>query len=110
MVKVTIKGETFSFDNERYSLVEAIDVERGTGMAFDAWRFIHLPAGSAVAMAGFVWLVLKRNGRQVPLEDIMSGEYELHTSDVDVEREGDGDAEGPTSPGSPPGETSGSPS
>jgi len=111
MVKVTIRGEVYSFDNERYPLAEAIELERGTGMPFGVWRTTGLATGSSVALAGFAWLVLKRNGQKVPLEDIMSGRYELDTGDISVEEEGDGDdAAGPTPPGSSPGETSGSPS
>ncbi|HEX7163342.1 MAG TPA: hypothetical protein VF223_19155 [Trebonia sp.] len=110
MIKVTIKGEVYSFDNERYPLAEAIELERGIDMPFGVWRTTGLATGSSVALAGFAYLVLKRNGQKVPLEDILSGKFELDTSDISVEEEGGDDAEGPTSPGSKPGETSGSPS
>jgi len=111
MLKVTLKGETFSFDNSRYSLQEAIELERGTGMPFGVWETTGLATGSAVALAGFAYLVYKRAGRDVALADIMSGKFELDTKDIEAEEEGGSDdAAGPTPPGSSPGETSGSPS
>ena len=76
MLKVTIKGEVYSFDNERYPLSEAIELEEKLGVPFHEWR-AGLSFGSAKSMAGFVWLVLKRNGQDVKLEDIISGAYDL---------------------------------
>ena len=81
MLKVTIKGEVFSFDHERYPLSEAIELEEGLGISFHEYR-LGLQVGSAKAMAGFVWVVFRRNGKDVPLDDILSGAYELATSDV----------------------------
>jgi hypothetical protein len=106
MLKVTIKGEVFSFDHERYPLSEAIELEEGLGISFHEYR-LGLQVGSAKSMAGFVWLVLRRNGKDVPLDDILSGAYELMTSDVSSEEEGGPD---PTPAPSPePGDsTSGS--
>jgi hypothetical protein len=111
MVKVTISGKEYSFDNDRYSLPEAIEIERGTGIPFGVWRAAGLVQGYAAAMAGFAWVVLKRDGQDVPLADIMSGEYPLDIDEIAAGPEGDDDPDaGPTSPGSEPGETSGSPS
>lgn len=105
-LKVTIRGEVFSFDNDRYPLSEAIALETKLGIPFHQWR-ADLAQGSAKAMAGFVWLVLKRAGRDTTLEDIISGAYDLATSEVDIEEEG---GEDPTPAPSPaPGDsTSGS--
>lgn len=105
-LKVTIRGETFGFDNERYPLSEAIALEEKLGIPFHQWR-TDLTQGSAKAMAGFVWLVLKRNGRDTTLEDIISGEYDLATSEVDIEEEGGPDPTPAPSP-APGGSTSGS--
>ncbi len=107
MVKVTINGTVYSFDNERYPLAEAIELEEQLGMPFGEWRGTALGAGSARALAGFVWLVLKRNGQDVPLADIISGKFELAESDIRVEAEG-GD---PTAaPSGPPGPSTSQPS
>lgn len=109
MIKITIKGEAFDFDNVHYPLSEAIDLERATGIPFGIWQTTGLASGSAVSLAGLVWLVLKRAGRDVPIADIMSGKYPLETIDISEQEDNGGDAAGPTSPGSEPPETSGSP-
>jgi len=87
MLKVTVKGVVYPFDGERYPVSEAIELEEKLGMSFHAWR-AALGNGSVKALAGFVWLVLKRNGQGVPWQDIVTGAYELSDSDVDIEQEG----------------------
>lgn len=99
MVKVTIKGEVFPFEHS-YSLAEAIALEENLGMNFAAWDQA-MGSGSAKAVAGYVWLVLRRNGRDVPLADILSGKYELSFSDVTIEDEDAPEPPGPTLPSSP---------
>ena len=101
-LKVTVKGEVFSFDNERYPISEAIELESKLGMPFHAWK-TSLASGSAKALAAFVWLVLKRNGQDVAWEDIVSGAYDLAENDVEIEEEGGGD---PTEAPSPTGDGS----
>ena len=99
MLKVTIKGAVYSFDNDRYPLSDAIALEEKLGIPFYTWR-TSLDAGSAKALAGFVWLVLKRNGQDVAWEDIISGAYDVASSDVDIEQEGGEDpTEAPSSGG-----------
>ena len=106
-LKVTIKGACYSFDNDRYPLSEAIALEEKLGIPFHEWR-TSLTQGSAKAMAGFVWLVLKRDGQDVAWADILSGAYDLSTSDVDIEQEG---GEDPTpAPSPPPGASTSEPS
>lgn len=97
MIKVTIKGEVFSFDNERYPMSEAIEIEEGYGEPFFQWK-AALYRGSTKALAGLVYLVLKRNGKGVTYGDIASGAYELFEEDIEVEREGGEDPTGPPSP------------
>lgn len=100
MVKVTINGETYSFDESRYPLTEAIGLEEKLGIPFGEWQR-QLRLGGAKAMAGYVWLVFQRNGRtDVPLEDILDGKYELLAGDIDIEAE---DADPTAPPGDSPG-------
>lgn len=93
MVKVTINGEVFAFDNEHYALTEAIELEEGLGIPYGEYQRA-LARGSAKALAGFVWLVLKRDGRDTPLADILSGKFPLNDDDVTIEVED----EDPTDP------------
>lgn len=78
--KIAIRGEVFSFE-DRYPLAEAIALEEALGMSFGAWD-AGMKSGSAKSLAAYVWLVLKRNGRDVPLADILSGKYPLDVEDV----------------------------
>ena len=94
MIKVTINGEVFSHDHDRYPIAEAITLEEKLGMPFYAWK-TGLYAGSAKSVAGLVWLVFKRNGKDLPMADILSGAYDLAWEDVGFEEEG---GEGPTDP------------
>ena len=89
----------YPFDNERYPMSEAIELEEKLGVPFHKWK-TDLADGSVKALAGFVWLVLKRNGQATPLEDIISGAYELSESDIEIEQEG---GEDPTEAPSPAG-------
>ena len=83
MAKVTVGGEVYSFDPAYKPMSEA------------------LMAGSARSLAGFVWLVWKRNGRDVPLADILSGAVDVDLNTLEIEG-GDDEAEagevGPTTP------------
>jgi hypothetical protein len=107
LLKVTINGEVFSFDNERYPISEAIELEEKLGMPFHAWKD-GLDVGSAKALAGFVWLVFRRNGRDTTLEDIISGACDVAESDIRIELEG---GEDPTEAPSPaPGSSTSEPS
>jgi hypothetical protein len=81
--KITIKGEVFAFE-ERYSMAEAIALEEGLGMTFGEW-INGLLSGSVKSMAGQVWLILSRAGKDVPLADILSGEYDLDLADITAE-------------------------
>ena len=70
-------------------------------MPFGEWRDVALRAGSARALAGFAWLVLKRGGRDVPLADIISGKFELAEGDIRIEAEGGDPTGAPSGPREP---------
>jgi hypothetical protein len=108
VLKITIGGEVFSYDETSQPLDEAIAIEEGLGMSYGAFE-AALQNGSAKAMAGLIWAVLKRNGRDVPLADILTGKYQVNASTVAVEQEGGENptAGTPSSPGTA-GPTSGS--
>ncbi len=97
MLKVTINGQVYPFDNERYPMSEAIELEEKLGMPFHAWK-TALSSGSVKALAGFAWLVLRRNGQGTTLQDIISGAYDLSENDIEIEQEGGEDPTGPPSP------------
>ena len=81
MAKIRINGETFDYDQSHHPMSEALAIEDATGMRYVDWE-TELSAGSMKAMCGFVWLVWRRNGRDVPLGDILSGEIEIDLTDL----------------------------
>ena len=100
-MKVTINGEVFEFDPARKPLSEALAIENALKVPYAKYEE-GLRDGSARSVAGFIWLVWRRNGRDVPLADILSGavDVDLATMDTDggEEDEGGGEAAGPTIP------------
>lgn len=88
MAKVTINGEVFAWDASRKPMSEALALENALKCRYVDWE-TDLQAGSARALAGFVWLVWKRNGRDVPLDDILSGAVEIDLGGLNIEPDGD---------------------
>jgi hypothetical protein len=46
-----------------------------------------MQGGSARALAGFIWLVWRRDGRDIALADILSGDVEVDLATLDIELE-----------------------
>jgi hypothetical protein len=101
-VKVTIGGEVFDFDAARRPLSEALAIEKALGIPYAAYDE-GLRAGSARSVAAFIWLVWRRNGKDVPLADILSGAVDVDLDTLEVDTGGDEDAgeAGPTTPTPP---------
>jgi hypothetical protein len=95
VAKVTINGETFDFEQTRRPLLEALTIEDNLKCRYADWE-TDLQAGSAKALCGFIWMVWARDGRDVSLEDILSGKVEVNLAEVNIEPD-EGDAD-PTSP------------
>lgn len=76
MAKININGEIFDYDFGHKPMSEALALEHATGMRYADWE-TELAAGSMKAMCGLVWLVWRRNGRDTPLADILSGDVEV---------------------------------
>ena len=81
MSKIRINGETFDWDPSHKPMSEAIAVETALGMRYADWE-AELNGGSAKAMAGFVWLVWRRNGRETDMKDILSGDVPVDYRDL----------------------------
>lgn len=100
MLKITIDGETYLYDETSQPLSEGIELEEGLGMSYGAYQ-AGITAESAKAMAGFVWSVLKRNGRDVKLADILTGEYPVNMAAITMAEEGGENPTGDAPPSSP---------
>jgi hypothetical protein len=102
VAKVTINGEMFDFDQTRRPMLEALTIEDKLKMPYADWE-TALQAGSARALCGFIWMVWARDGRDVPLEDILSGKADVNLAEVNIEAdEGETDPTNPTPDPSPP--------
>jgi len=94
-LKVTINGEVFGFDPVRKPMSEALAIENALKIPYAQYEE-GLRDGSARSVAGFIWLVWRRNGRDVPLADILSGAVDIDLGTLEIEPE-EGEA-GPTIP------------
>jgi hypothetical protein len=91
VIKVTVNGEVFAWDPSRKPMSEALAIEHALKCNYAQWE-TDLEAGSARAICGFIWLVWRRDGRDIPLDDILSGKIDIDLNDFSVEAdEGEAD-------------------
>lgn len=93
MAKVRINGEYYEFDQADRPLHEAIAIEKTLGIRYAQYQD-DLVEGSARALAGFIWLVLRRSGKDVPFADIESGAYQVDRDDFRIESDPEPDPTG----------------
>ena len=88
MAKVKIGGEYFEYDFSCMPLSDALALEEALGTTYGQWSSDR-QAGKARAAAGLIWLVWRRNGRDVDFADIESGKVPVDLADFDVEDAGE---------------------
>jgi|SRR5215510_4824330 len=86
MAKIRINGEYFEFDRDYKPMSEALALEKALKITYGQWER-DLTAGSARAIAGLIWVVWRRNGREVDFADIESGAVEVNLADFGAEEE-----------------------
>jgi len=99
VAKVHINGEIFDFDRGSRPMSEMIALEKALDTTYSQWE-TAMQAGSARALAGLVWLVWRRDGRDVKFSDIESGKVEVEYNTFTIDAE-DGAVDPTTPPGSP---------
>jgi hypothetical protein len=79
VAKVVIDGETFEYDGNKAPMSEALWVEDVYKRRYVEWQD-DLQAGSAKAMCVLACLIWRRDGRDVPLQDVLDGkvDFDLH--------------------------------
>jgi hypothetical protein len=84
-VKIDIGGEKLDldFDLEHVKMADALAIERAWGRRYAEWE-VEFLSGSAEALCVFVWLAWHRNGREVDLKDILSGDVDFDYSQAAV--------------------------
>ena len=75
-MKIVLGGETFEYDGSRAPMSEALAIERVYERRYAEWQS-DLAAGSAKAMCVLAWLIWRRDGREVPFEDILDGKADF---------------------------------
>lgn len=80
-MKVTINGEVFDFDGRRQKVAEALAIEEAYGRRYVEWQD-DMTAGGAKALCTLAWLIWRRDGRDVPLEDILTEKVDLDLNEL----------------------------
>jgi hypothetical protein len=75
-MKVTINGEAFEWDGTKAPMSEALAIEEVYKRRYAEWQD-DLNAGSAKAFCVLAWLIWRRDGRDVPFDDILSGKVDF---------------------------------
>src|SRR5215510_5252650 len=81
MAKIRINGEYFEFDRDYKPMSEALALEKALKITYGQWER-DLTAGSARAIAGLIWVVWRRNGREVDFAEIGIRPWEIGLLDV----------------------------
>ena len=81
MAKIVIAGETFDYDGQKQPMSEALAIEEVYGARYAQWQD-DLWAGSAKAMCVLAWIIWRRDGRDVPFEDIIDGNVDFDLGEM----------------------------
>lgn len=82
-MKVSIDGQVFDYDPNRMLNTEAIALHKVTGMRMTEWSSA-LAEGDAFALTGLVWLLYRREGREVPFDEV---EFDMGSIDIQDDEE-----------------------
>jgi hypothetical protein len=85
-MRVKIEGKEYEFDQKKLPLAEAIALEKVTGMRLPEWNE-DFEKGSMLALAGMVWLILRRNGEQIKFSEIEDGSYPIDLAGIEWNRD-----------------------
>jgi len=109
-MKIVLAGETYDYDGTKAPMSEALAIERVYERRYAEWQS-DLAAGSAKAMCVLAWLIWRRDGREVPFEDILDGKadfdlvemLESMAESAEAEKAAAADPTGPQDPAGTPG-------
>ena len=83
MPKVTIDGQVFDYEPSKMLNTEAIALQKVTGMRMSEWT-TALQEGDAFALTGLVWLLYRREGREMPFDEV---EFDIGSIDIQADEE-----------------------
>lgn len=93
-MKITIDGQGYDYDPSRLLNTEAIALQKVTGLRISEWTQ-QMQQGDAYALTGLVWLLWRRNGREVAFDDV---EFDMGSIDI---QDDEAEAEVPTEQAAP---------
>ena len=80
-MKIVLAGETFEYDGTKAPMSEALAIEHVYKRRYAEWQ-TDLGAGSARAMCVLAWLIWRRDGRDVPFDDIIDGTVDFDLTEM----------------------------
>lgn len=80
-MKVTIDGQVYDYDAARAPVSEALAIEDAYKRRYVEWQ-ADLQAGSARAMCVLAWIIWRRDGRDVPYQDIIDGKIDFDLGEM----------------------------
>lgn len=86
-MRFTVSGEQYEYDPNKLMNIEAIALQRATGMRPPEFGKA-LELGDAIAITGLVWLMWSRNGKVVPFEEVV---FDIASIEIEDEDEADAD-------------------
>lgn len=75
-MKVTIAGMVYEYDGGKAPMSEALAIEEVYQRRYAEWQS-DLQAGSAKAMCVLAWIILRRDGTDIPFLDIIGGKFDF---------------------------------
>ena len=80
-MKITIAGTVYEYDGTKTPMSEALAIEGVYKRRYAEWQE-DLSAGSAKAMCVLAWVILRRDGTDVPFDDILSGTFDFDLNEM----------------------------
>ena len=80
-MKVTIAGTTYEYDGSKAPMSEALAIEDVYKRRYAEWQ-TDLGAGSAKAICVLAWIILRRDGTDLPFEDIIDGKFDFDLTEM----------------------------
>jgi hypothetical protein len=81
VAKIVIDGETFDYDAQKQPMSEALAIEEVYGARYGQWQQ-DLAAVSAKAYCALAWVIWRREGRDVPFADMLSGKVDFDLGEM----------------------------
>jgi hypothetical protein len=95
-MKLHVDGKTYDYDQDRMTNIEAMAIEKVTGLTFAEWAEA-LTNGSMLATTALVWVVQKRDEPTIKFSEV---EFELARLELDDDPDSAGDGGKDDAPGS----------